>query len=190
VAPRPVVVVLGAVSPGVEDELTVRPVRGVPAVRLPPGLEVRVRVGAAEEEAVEPKESPPPTLAVAELTAEKPPKLEAVVVEPPDRPNPPKAGAGVVVGATDAEGVTNPVAVVLAGARPEENPPKPDEAEAAVPNAGAPPVVVLAVTPPNPPKEGVVVVAPPNPPKEGVVVVAPPNPPKEGAVEAATPNPP
>lgn len=124
-------VVVGAVSPRVEDEVTVRPVRGVPAVRLPPGLEVRVRVGAAEEEAVDPKERPPPTLAVAELTAEKPPKLEAVVVEPPDRPNPPKAGAGVVVGATDAaEGVTNPAAVVLTGASPEVNPPKPVEAEA------------------------------------------------------------
>ena len=143
----PVVEVVAGVSeeldrPSVPAGVAVRPVSGVPAVRLPPGLDVRVRdVGAADEEAVSPKESPPaatPAVVVlVAVTAEKPPKPAVVVgavVVPPDSPNPPKAGAGVVVVGAAVEEVASPrespAAVVLTGAIPAENPPKPDEEEA------------------------------------------------------------
>ena len=149
-------VVAGSPSPVVAAGGAARPVRGVPAVRLPLGLEVRLRpAGAAEEDeegAVSPNEREPGAVAVLTLVAgpaENPPNPAAVdVVVAAPAPNPPKPGAVDAVDAAPVESPPNPVAAVegaLVVAAPAENPPNPPVVD-----------VVVAVPPanPNPPKAG------------------------------------
>ena len=104
-------------------EVRPRPVSGVPAVKLPPGLEPRLRAAGAAEEAAEgaarPKLRDP---AVPELTLAPLPKPPAAAAAGAGvdvagaRPNPPNAPTDPVAGAA--------IAGALAGAAPPKpNPP-------------------------------------------------------------------